>query len=203
MGRREDDGHVPWRTRLRHGAIGVAAFFVLAAAGGAAFVWSGVYDIGALRQHSAPVLALLTTTMDRSIDEYAESVDVPARFGDPAVAAAGFDSYQESCQQCHGAPGVAPDPAGLGMTPVPTNLAQSARMRDPAEIYWVTRNGLKMTGMPAWEFSYDDEELWQLTAFVESLEFMSPVQYAELARTEDEGALDAAAWREVVEDRQR
>lgn len=71
------------------------------------------------------------------------------------------------------------------MTPVPTNLAQAARLRDAERIYWVTRNGLKLTGMPAWRFHYDDEQLWDITAFVESLDRLSPAEYEQLVARDE------------------
>lgn len=194
---KENRGAGSWRARLRHGAIAVALVAALSVAGAAAFVWSGIYDIAAVRQHTSAVVLLLTTTMDRSIARHADAVEVPD-LSDPAIAAAGFSSYRQSCAQCHGAPGVAPQPEGLGMTPVPTNLAQSARMHDADEIYWATRNGLKMTGMPAWAFQYDEEELWQITAFVESLDRMSPADYRALEQASEDGQLDGAFWRELM-----
>lgn len=190
-------GDSPWRARLRHGAATIAILLIVSFAGGAAFIWSGLYDISAIRQHTAPVFALLTTTMDRSVSRHAGAVDVPD-LSSPELPAAGFAPYQESCAQCHGAPGVAPRPEGLGMTPVPTNLAQSARTMDAAEIYWVTRNGLKMTGMPAWAFQYQDQELWEITAFVESLELLSPSDYRALERANDAGRLDGDEWSDIV-----
>lgn len=190
-------GAVSWRARLRHGAIAIAVLLVLSAAGAGAFIWSGFYDIAAVRQHTSPVVTLLTTTMDRSIARHADTVDVPD-LSDPAMPAAGFGPYRESCAQCHGAPGVAPKGEGLGMTPVPTNLAQSARMHDADEIYWATRNGLKMTGMPAWAFQYDEQELWEITAFVDSLDRLSPADYRALERASEDGRLDGAFWQQLI-----
>jgi hypothetical protein len=47
--------------------------------------------------------------------------------------------------QCLGAPGVAPEPFALGMTPLPANLAFTAReWKDPRDLYWTVKYGLKM-----------------------------------------------------------
>ena len=81
----------------------------------------------------------------------------------------GFAHYRDSCLKCHGAPGVAPEPFARGLMPLPNNLAQTALESTPAEMYWVTKNGLKMTAMPAWEFRYPDEDLWAIVAFLRRL----------------------------------
>lgn len=194
---RDDDDSGGRRSWLRHAVVTLVVAGTLGAAGGAVFVWLGIYNVSALRQHTRPVFALLTTAQEQSIAWHARDVRAPD-LEDLDLAAAGFEPYRASCAQCHGAPGVAPDPAGLGMTPVPTNLAQSAREHPPRELYWATRNGLKMTGMPAWEFQYDDDELWEITAFVEQLDQLSPLEYRLLEQASDEGRLDGERWQRVL-----
>jgi mono/diheme cytochrome c family protein len=65
------------------------------------------------------------------------------------------------------------------MTPHAKNLADIGRERTPGELYWVIRHGIKMTGMPAWEFRLDEGELWALVAFVRELPSISPTDYAD------------------------
>ena len=48
-----------------------------AAAAGAAFVWSGAYDIGADAKHTPLVHALLETTRERSVQVRAEKLQLP------------------------------------------------------------------------------------------------------------------------------
>jgi mono/diheme cytochrome c family protein len=55
---------------------------------------------------------------------------------------------------------------------------QTAREWPPAEIFWVVKYGLKMTGMPAWEFRLTDEAIWSVVAFVRELPRLSPREYA-------------------------
>jgi mono/diheme cytochrome c family protein len=141
---------------------------------------NGAYNVAATAQHIAPVYALLDFASRRAIAWRAHAIDVPAV---PAAVARGrgLQLYREHCVQCHGAPGVAPAPFALGLTPVPANLALKARERDPAVVYWTIRYGLKMTAMPAWEFRLDDADLWAVTAFVGTLATMAPDEYRALA----------------------
>jgi mono/diheme cytochrome c family protein len=50
----------------------------------------------------------------------------------------------------------------------------------PAEQFWVVKHGVKMTGMPAWGVTHDDELLWDVVAFVRKLPELTPEQYETL-----------------------
>jgi hypothetical protein len=86
---------------------------------------------------------------------------------------------------CHGAPGVAPDSFALGMLPVPGNLAHTAAVHPREWLYHVTRKGVRMTGMPAWEYRLSDESLWSVVAFVEMLPVLDVASYRALVTSAD------------------
>ena len=46
-------------------------------------------------------------------------------------------------------------------------------------MFWVIKNGLKMTGMPSWA-DHSDEEIWATVAFLKKLPGMTPEEYAKL-----------------------
>jgi len=50
----------------------------------------------------------------------------------------------------------------------------------PAELFWVTKNGIKMTGMPAWGATHDDDAIWPVVAFMTKLPGLNASQYQEL-----------------------
>lgn len=159
-------------------ALVVLGTFALAGAGAVAFVHSGLYDISATDQHLGPTYRLMRTTMHRSVERRAADIVVPP-LGAPAQRERGLALYRMHCVQCHGAPGIAPAPFALGLTPLPTPLVRSALDRTPAEIYWVVRNGIKMTAMPAWAYRMPEEDLWAVVAFVEHLPRLSVAEYME------------------------
>jgi mono/diheme cytochrome c family protein len=66
------------------------------------------------------------------------------------------------------------------MNPPPPDLADRAKVRTPAELFWVTKHGIRMTGMPAWGPTHSDKQLWELVAFVEKLPELSKVEYQKL-----------------------
>jgi mono/diheme cytochrome c family protein len=99
---------------------------------------------------------------------------------DEARIARGHALYRAHCQQCHGGPGVAPEPFALGMTPAPVPLVHTARAWPPGEIFWVVKEGIKMTGMPAWKYRMSEDDLWAVVAFLPAMARMTPSQYREM-----------------------
>ena len=46
--------------------------------------------------------------------------------------------------------------------------ANGATLYSPAELFWIVKNGIKMTVMPLWR-NHSDEELWATVAFLKKL----------------------------------
>jgi cytochrome c1 len=154
----------------------------------------GAYDISATDQHLAPTYWLLDTGMRRSVRSRAANIAVPD-LGQPGQVQRGLGLYREHCAQCHGAPGVAPERFALGMTPAPANLAHTAREWPAADLYWVVKEGIKMTGMPAWKYRMPDDDIWAVVAFLQELPRLSPQDYRSRKAGEKaaaQPALDAA-----------
>jgi mono/diheme cytochrome c family protein len=154
----------------------IAVLAIAGAIGAAGFVYAGVYDVAATEQHTGLTYHLLHYAMERSVKLRAHSVKAP-----PLDAQARLDNgvllYRQHCSQCHGAPGVAPEPFALGMRPAPVNLVEPGRDWPSKEIYWVIKHGVKMAGMPGWQYRFSEEELWDLVAFVKYMPALSPQQY--------------------------
>ena len=158
--------------------IGLLAGALLA---GAVVLYAGFYNVAATHQHFRPTFWLLKIGLRESVERHARNI-VPPPLDDAALVQRGFTLYHAQCTQCHGAPGVAPEPFALGLTPVPTNLSHQVRERSSGELYWIVKNGIKMTGMPAWEFRLAEADLWALVAFLRTLPLLSPEQYASRTR---------------------
>lgn len=172
----------PRTIRLRTVLLWAAGLGALAAAVAAAVVASGFYNVSATDQHTAPVYRFLDYAMARSLKVRTDTVQVPPLQGEQRLRS-GAALYAAYCRQCHGAPGVAPDALALGMLPAPVNLVATARQWQPRELYWLIRNGLKMTGMPAWEHQMTEAQMWDVVAFLGLLPTLSPTAYAQMAAT--------------------
>ncbi|AZO21649.1 cytochrome c [Mesorhizobium sp. M1E.F.Ca.ET.045.02.1.1] len=73
------------------------------------------------------------------------------------------------------------------MQPQPPDLKRAATTLNDAELYWVLQNGIKMTGMPAFGPTHNQEELWAMVAFVRHLPKMSLAEYEKITEASEGG----------------
>ena len=144
-----------------------------------AYMYSGLHDVSASTPHSGLSNWAMSTTMRASIERRARDIPVP-ELNDDALIRAGVNDFEAMCVGCHGAPGKARGPAGKGLNPQAPDLRESAQQRTPAELFWVTKHGIKMTGMPAWGATHDDESLWPVVALMVALPELDAKSYTEL-----------------------
>ncbi|MBY0508603.1 MAG: cytochrome c [Rhodospirillaceae bacterium] len=147
--------------------------------GGIGVIYSGVYNIAATDPHWSVVYRVLETMRDRSIEVRARDITVRSDLDDQARIVMGTEHYAAHCAVCHGAPGVEKGEIAEGLYPQPPNLAHSAEDHTPAELFWILKNGIKMTGMPAWS-AHSDDELWATVAFLMKLPGMTEEEYGKL-----------------------
>jgi len=166
------------KTRTRTIFATLALALAAGVAGGAAVVYSGIYDISATEQHTGPVYRLIDFAMRRAVILRSSGIEVPDLSQADRIRS-GFAQYRAHCLECHGAPGIAPRGVAMGMTPAPANLVSTAREWEAAEIYWVVRNGIKMSGMPAWQYRLSERNMWDIVAFVKLMPGMSPQTFAQ------------------------
>jgi len=129
--------------------------------------------------HWRVTASLLETARTRSIKAQAAGITVPPGLDDPANLIVGVEHYAAYCAVCHGA---ASGPKGYiaqGLYPPPPDLAKAVPLYTPAELFWILKHGIKMTGMPAWS-DHSDDELWATVAFLRKLPGMTPDDYAKL-----------------------
>ncbi|MDI3260746.1 MAG: cytochrome c [Sinobacteraceae bacterium] len=151
---------------------------IIAVVGLGVYVYSGAYDIGADVPHTRFVYWLMSTLRDRSIAAHARDIRVPD-LNDPKMILEGAGQYAAMCSTCHLAPGYDQSETWEGLYPRPPKLYQGTSLT-PAEIFWVIKHGIKLSGMPAWGASHEDDELWAVTAFVMQLPKLSPQQYKDM-----------------------
>jgi mono/diheme cytochrome c family protein len=159
---------------------------VVVVLGGYVYINSGLYDVAATGGGRGFLDGIAHRVSDQSVAHHAAGIKPPP-LGDPAQLKVGADHYQEMCVTCHGAPGVKMSEIGAGLNPSPPNLIRSTQDMSPAEVYWIVKNGIRMTGMPAFGPTHDESALWAITAFVKQLPTMTPQQYQALAPAHGEG----------------
>jgi len=163
--------------RAAFASLLIAVLVVVLGAG--AVFYAGVYDVAATTPHWPVARTILEMARQRSIKAHAAGIAVPPGLDDPSKVLIGLDHYAAHCAVCHGAPGVPKGDIGRGIYPPPPDLTKAASLYSLAELFWILKHGIKMTGMPAWS-DHGDEELWATVAFLEKLPGLSEQDYARL-----------------------
>ncbi len=157
-----------------------------------AYMYLGMYDMGADSAHWRMTVSMLTMMRDRSIEMHAAQVVVPPNLDDPAIILKGAGQYAAMCTGCHLAPGIRDSEIRQGLYPRPPNLSQVPV--DPRQAFWVIKHGIKMSAMPAWGLSHDDATIWSMVAFLRKLPGMTPAAYrsivAKAPPDDDMGPMD-------------
>ena len=162
--------------------IAVVVALAVIAGGLWAYVWTGSYDISAVTPHRGITLKVLQTVRDRAIIARSKGIGMPPALTDSKRAEEGLRHYHPMCRLCHGAPGYEREEFARGLYPGAPDLASEKIQQgwNDAELYWIVKNGLKMTGMPSFGVTHDDEEIWGLVAFLRRLAALQPSEYRAL-----------------------
>lgn len=109
---------------------------------------------------------------------------------DPASIAAGGQLFQEKCEICHSYDGSGRTEIGAGQFPkVPAFHETALSSMSDGEIFYHIRNGIRNTGMPAWDMP--DDQVWQLVSYIRDLPIVAPAASEEIAAAQAEAVLDA------------
>lgn len=146
---------------------------IILIAGALFFIYSGSYNVAATSPDPFIVSWVLEKTKDYSVKKHSENIERP-KLNDQTLVKQGYEQYEDSCAGCHGAPG---KDAAEGFNPAPPLLADVSEELSSAELFWVTKNGIKMTGMPAFGLFKSDEEIWSIVAFLKRLPDLTPETY--------------------------
>ena len=162
------------------------AAFVLVVAGvgaglcGALFIWAGLFNVAATSKHSWPATLLMHYAMERSVAFHASKLDSP-NLDDPTLVSRGATHYASGCAPCHGAPGELASPIAQQMTPTPPGLYSAGRDYTSSQLFWIIKNGVKMTAMPAWPVQERKDEIWAMVAFVKHLPDFNTESFAKIS----------------------
>ena len=157
---------------------GIGAVAIILAVGAAVFFFGGYFNVAASAPDPGIVNWALTKVRTASIDRRA-GLTAPGNLEDPEIVRAGARAFsQRGCANCHGAPGVNWQKFSEGLNPDPPDLKDIAHEREPAQLFWVVKNGIKMTGMPSFgAIGVDDREIWSIAAFVRKLPNVSEADF--------------------------
>ena len=165
-----------WIDRLMElGALGGVLAIV-----GIVVVVGGLIPIKASSGHWAVTRWFLEFSMERAFATQSLGVKVP-HLDDESLVLRGATQYETTCRPCHGAPDLRAPRVASAMTPTPPYLPEVVANWDAAELFTITKHGVKFTGMPGWPAQNRDDEVWAMVAFLRRLPRLDAASYQRLA----------------------
>jgi mono/diheme cytochrome c family protein len=90
---------------------------------------------------------------------------------DQRALVTGRAAYTGSCAICHGAKGDGRGAFGTTTYPDATDFtSDAAKSKTDAQLFWIVKNGLGFTAMPAFGGQYKDAEIWAMVAYIRALQ---------------------------------
>ncbi len=164
---------------------------------GVIFIYSGIYNVSAIKPETGISKWVLETTSDNSVEHHSKGIKVPD-LNNPSMIKEGFAHYKEMCESCHGAPGKKETDLAKGLNPPAPDLSESGQEMSAEELFWVTKNGIKMTGMPAWGRTHPDNKIWAIVAAVKQLHNTSPEEYNSYSKEMDKSDEDSKPQKDKI-----
>ena len=160
-------------------AVGIAVGIAICVAVPLLMAAFGVINMGATTKPGAVERTLAPWVVDRSRQRRAPRETDP--YTNAVAVSTGLDHYREDCVVCHGAPNVDAGELAKGLNPPAPKLQSSdTQAMSDGELFWTIKHGVRMTGMPAFEPTHTDEQIWMIVAFVRHLAKLTPAEAAQL-----------------------
>jgi mono/diheme cytochrome c family protein len=158
---------------MRNFILGVVVTILVLLIGGLGLALLGFLPTRANRSPAKLESHIAMSALDSSVDRHAPRVNNPVPPTDENLIE-GVKIYTMNCAGCHGGLDRQPSTFGESFYPSAPNL-----IRDPPDdpewhLFYVIRNGVRYTGMAAWDKTLSDADLWKVTAFLSRIDKLPP-----------------------------
>ncbi|HLS18508.1 MAG TPA: cytochrome c, partial [Paracoccaceae bacterium] len=164
---------------MRYVLLTIAGLAVIGLIGAGAVIGFGLFNVSARMGHLPGISWVLHTTFRNSVRLRAPDAAAVPMLTDE-MAAIGARHYDSACRPCHAAPGERQTWTMRSMEPAPPHITKAVEGWEPRHLFWISLNGVKMTGMPHWPAKQRQDEVWMMTAFLARIGTLGPGEYAEL-----------------------
>ena len=160
---------------MRGFILGVIITLVVLFGGLLLFLKLGMVDVRAAQPISSIEHELAEMAMDSSVERRAPHTENPIQPTDDNLMT-GAMLYEKNCSLCHGS---AADkghvsPMGQAFYPHVPQIIRRIPGDEDWHLFYVTKYGIRDTGMPAWEKSMKDDDIWRVISFIKHSDKLSP-----------------------------
>jgi thiosulfate dehydrogenase len=158
---------------MRNFVLGIVITILVLLIGGLGLALLGFLPTRANTAPPPMEVHIAMSALDNSVERHAPRTNNPVPPTDENLIE-GLKIYTMNCALCHGGIDRQPSTLANSFYPPPPNLI--LHPQDDAEwhVFYVIRNGVRYSGMPAWDKTLSEPDIWKLTAFLTRIDKLPP-----------------------------
>jgi mono/diheme cytochrome c family protein len=153
--------------------LGILATLIALLVGGRFVLTSGYVNFSADQRPSSTEMHLAMSAMDAWAEHNAPDVKNPVPATEENLVT-GAKLYLEHCAGCHGLPSNPNSQFAKSFNPPVPNFFRKAPDMPENQNFFITKQGIRWTGMPAWSHILSDTQIWQTVTFMSNIEKLPP-----------------------------
>lgn len=154
---------------MRNFILGIVVTLAVLILGGLGFALLGFIPTNANATPHPLESHIAMSALDASTEHHAAHINSPV-LPSAENLIDGMKIYTMNCSLCHGTLDKKPSPLAKSFYPPPPQLVQDPPDDPDWHNYHVIRNGIRYTGMPAWDKTLSDQDIWKVTIFLSHME---------------------------------
>ena len=153
--------------------LGVIVTLLILLLGGISFALLGYIPTAANVEPSHFERHFAMSAIDASMERHAPRANNPLAPTDQNLED-GMKIYTMNCAGCHGGLDRKPVPFGNSFFPPAPNLISDPPDDPEWHIFYTVRTGVRYTGMPAWDKTLSEQDIWKVTTFLSHIDKLPP-----------------------------
>ena len=153
--------------------LGVIITLAILILGGLGFAALGFFPTSANVEPPHWERHLTMSAVDASMERHAPRVTNPLMPTDDNLKD-GIKLYTMNCALCHGSLDRKPSTLATSFYPPPPNFVSDPPDDPEWHVFYTIRTGVRYTGMPAWDKTLTNDDMWKITMFLSHMEKLPP-----------------------------
>ncbi len=137
------------------------------------FLYMGKLPMGADNPPGNIEKSMANMAVDSHVEHNADKQENPTQINS-ANLIEGAHEYEDHCAFCHGGAQALVSPMSSKFNPPVPQIINRPPHDPDANLFWITKHGIRLTGMPSWSGILTDDEIWKIVAFVKRSKSLPP-----------------------------
>jgi thiosulfate dehydrogenase len=153
--------------------LGVIVAFLVLILAGLGYAMLGFFPTAANVEPPHLETHLAMGAIDASMERHAPRLTNPLQPTNQNLED-GMKLYTMNCAGCHGGLDRKPSTLATSFYPPVPNLISDPPDDPEWHIFYTIRTGIRYTGMPAWDKTLTDQDMWEITTFLSHMDKLPP-----------------------------